>query len=202
VKYIRRLAHQCLIHHPLALSETEVSSQLQHAMDQYHRLKPQHELRCAEFLQLQLQDPSLMEKHHQAIAHLVSLESLHESYHHICALRSSQAGRSIAAVEYPTPSGTAIATSRSEVEQVLSGALSLRFTMAHGSPFLHDPIAPLVGPYRTGRAADEILQGTFSCPEGTDESTRLYIEALQFPSQASCQATVSALLRPGTGGLV
>jgi len=169
---------------------------LQQATKNYQRLKPQHELLWSEFLQLCLHDPTLTDQHHQAIAQLVLLESLWDSYQHIWVLCNTQTGHSIVAVEYPTLAGTAIATSRDEVEQVLSKALSSWFTTAHVSLFLHKPLVPLVGPYCTGSVAWEILQGTFTCPPGTDEATHHYIKALQFPSQAAQQAHVLAILWP------
>jgi len=67
---------------------------------------------------------------------------------------------------------------------------------AHGSPFLTKPLTSLVGPFGTGPAAQAILQGTFICPPGTDEDTRHYIKALQFPSLAARQSHVLAILRP------
>jgi len=105
-------------------------------------------------------------------------------------------GRSISAVEYTTTSGIALATSRPDVEQVLSNALSSRFSRAHGSPFLQPPLAPLVGPFGTGPAAKAILEGTFSCLPDLDDATKQFIEALQFPSPCSRASTVSAVLTP------
>jgi len=159
-------------------------------------LKPQHELLHADFLHTKLQDPNLSETHHKVIARLVSLELLRDSYHHIRALRNQQAGRSISVVEYSTPNGQALALSHQDVERELSIALSTRFTTAHGSPFLTAPLAPLVGPFGTGPAAQEILQGSFVCPPEVDEDTCKYIEALQFPSLAACQTQVLAILWP------
>jgi len=169
--FISKLISCCQITNPLALLECKALTMLQQATKNYQRLKPQHELLWSEFLQLCLHDPTLTDQHHQAIAQLVLLESLWDSYQHIWVLCNTQTGHSIVAVEYPTLAGTAIATSRDEVEQVLSKALSSWFTTAHVSPFLHAPLVPLVGPYGTGSTAQEILQGTFTCPPGTDETT-------------------------------
>jgi len=138
----------------------------------------------------------LLDAHHKAIARLVKLEALRDSYRRIRALRNLSTGRSISSVEYTTPSGNRIVTDQHEVEQVLSGTLSKRFCNAHGSPFLHSPLVQQVGLDGTGPAAQAILQGTFVCPPGTDTDTRYFIEALQFPSQAARHAHISAVLRP------
>jgi len=97
-------------------------------------------------------------------------------------LHSASLGCSISAVEYNLPSGSAIAVSRVEVKNILSEALSSQFTWAHGFPFLQPPLAPLVSPFGMGSAAHKILQGTFICLPGVDDTTKQFIEALQFPS--------------------
>ncbi len=195
-KYLRRLAKSCSVENPLSVSADLALLNYQLAWAQYVALKPQHELLRADFLHAKLQDPSLSESHHQAIARLVSLESLRDSYRRIRALWNQHAGRSISAVEYSTPNGPALASARNDVERELSAALSTRFTTAHGSPFLTAPLAPLVGPFGTGPAAQEILQGVFVCPPEVDEDTWNYIKALQFPSPAARQTQVSAILQP------
>jgi len=85
-------------------------------------------------------------------------------------------------VEYNLPEGPALAVSQLDVECVLSKTLSSCFTCTHGSPFLQPPLAPLVGPFGMGDMAQVILQDTFVCPLGVDDSTWQFIEALQFPS--------------------
>jgi len=51
---------------------------------------------------------------------------------------------------------------------------------ACGSPFLKPPLAPLVGDFGTGKAAQEILKGTFTCPPNLDDHTHHFIKALKF----------------------
>jgi len=133
------------------------------ADEKYSLLKPKHELLWAEFLASRFIDPSLSEEHHKAIAHLLSLEALQDTYHHIQAIQNLSTGWFIAAVEFLTPVGTTVATSWVEVESVLSLSLQIWFTQAHSSPFLQPPLAPLIGALGTSQAAKEILNGTFIC---------------------------------------
>jgi len=126
----------------------------------------------------------------------VLLEALQDTYCHICAIRNVSLGHSILALETTTPTGTEVATSREAMEATLSAFLQQRFTRAHGSPFLKPPLAPVVGAFGTGTAAQDILNRTFICPPELDEHTQYFIEALQFPSQAARHSTVSLLLRP------
>jgi len=195
-KYICCLARACQISNPLSVSQEQAAREFQMAQFQYLQAKPNHDILQQEFLQGCLKDPTLSTAHNKAIAHLVSLESLRESYHHVWTLRSASAGQSISAVKYSSPSGPTIAVSHPKVEQVLSAALSTRFTWAHGSPFLQDPLASLVGPFGTSKAAQATLQGTFVCPAGVDNATRQFIEALQYPSLKPQQTHISAILRP------
>jgi len=71
-----------------------------------------------------------------------------------------------------------LATSHLDVKAALSSALQTCFQNAHGSPFLHQPLAPLVGKLGTGPTAMAILEGTFQCPPGIEDYTRNFIKAL------------------------
>jgi len=194
--YINRLAKSCQVLNPLGATPFEATRALQAATTRYLTLKPKHELLRSDFLWSHLHDPSLCEEHHKAISRLISLETLRDTYCHIRALHQHSAGHSISAVEYSSPSGPVLASAHSAVETALSSALQTRFTRAHGSPFLHDPFALLVGPFGMGLAATAILEGTFQCPPGVDNFTQKFITALQFPSLAAHRSQVSSLLRP------
>jgi len=80
-KYIRRLAHSCNIPNPLSASlEDATRGEFHMAQHQYSQLKPDHEILRKEFLLSRLHNPTLTDEHHMAIACLVKLESLWESY--------------------------------------------------------------------------------------------------------------------------
>ena len=90
-------------------------------------------------------------------------------------------GQSISLVEYSSPMGMVLATSQSKDVAALSSTLQTHFKNAHGSPFLHFPLALLVGNFGTAPAVTAILEGTFQCPPGVDEYTKNFMGALQFP---------------------
>ncbi len=123
------------------------------------------------FFQSKLHNPSLSEEHHKVISRLISLKVLCNSYCHIHAIRQQSVGCSISTVEYTSPAGPVLTTTKSKVETALSTALQAQFKCAHGSPFLQAPLALLVGPFRTGPAAAAILEGTFQCPLDVDKYT-------------------------------
>jgi len=170
-KYINHLAKACQVLNPLGTQTFQANQALQESTTRYLALKPRHDLLRSYFLQSKLHDPSLSEEHHKAISRLISLEVLHDSYCRIRAIKQQSVGRSISAVEYTSPTGPVLATTRPKVETALSTALKARFKCAHGSPFLRVPLAPLVGPFGTGPAAVAILEGTFQCPTGVDDYT-------------------------------
>jgi len=73
-------------------------------------------------------DPTLLDEHHKAIAHFVSLKALCDTYHCIQAIQNLSAGCSILAVEYSTPTANKITTSQAAVEATLSASLQTWFT--------------------------------------------------------------------------
>jgi len=80
------------------------------------------------------------------------------------------------------------------VEQALCTLLQQCFTKAHGSPFLHGQLGHDVDPYGWGLAVKSILEGTYLCPLDTDDYTKQFIDALQWP--ALCPELISMLLTP------
>jgi hypothetical protein len=60
-------------------------------------------------------------------------------------------------------------------------AIEARYHLSHGSPFLNEPLLSAVGLTGMSMAAQQILDGTFQCPEGTDEIIRLLIQLLKRP---------------------
>jgi len=151
-------------------------------VDKYEELKPQHELLRQSFLAARLQDPTLSDAQHSAILKLIAGECNREAYRRIRMLKGSKVGTSISQVEITGANGPQLITGRHAVEQALCQSLQQRFTRAHGSPFLHQPLLKDVGFLRCGAAAQAILEGTYQCPPETDEYTRLFIKALRWPA--------------------
>jgi hypothetical protein len=61
-----------------------------------------------------------------------------------------------------------------------------RFNQAKATPFLQQPLLDLVGKLGVGKAAEEILNGTFVVPEGVDEwAARLIPFLARVPKESS-----------------
>jgi len=118
----------------------------------------------------------------------VTVECNREAFRHIRALKGNQyqpggnyGSRWHAGYLWPTA-----------VEQTLCQSLQQWFTKAHGSPFLHQPLLQDVGFLGCGTTAQEILASTYQCPTDTDEYTKLFIEALRWPTL--CPDIISSIL--------
>ncbi len=85
-KLIHWLAIACPVLNPLSFSKEQATLEFLAAQEKYNQLTPKHDLLCQEFLQLCFHNSTLSEEHHKVTARLVSLESLRNSYWHICAL--------------------------------------------------------------------------------------------------------------------
>jgi len=179
---IRRLASKLKIQDPLALPLAVTRRLFTQAKEKYEQLKPQHEMLRQSFLTARLLDPTLSDDQHKAISQLVKVERNRDAYRRIRALKGIRFGTSIRQVEITGPDGTQVVSGQHAVEQTLCQSLQQRFTKAHGSPFLHQPLLQDVGFLGCGTAAQEILAGTYQCPPDTDEYTKLFIEALRWPT--------------------
>jgi len=176
--YINWLAKSCQVFNPLGASPLEATCAYQEASATYQRMKPQHKLLWADFLHSKLLDPTLLDTHHQPIAHLISLEWLWDTYQHIQALKTWSSGSSISQVDCTTSAGIQLTASKSDVENTLCHTLCSCFTWAHGSPFLHCPLVELIGSFGTRWAAQSVPEGTFISPPNVDDYTQCFIEAL------------------------
>ena len=74
---------------------------------------------------------------------------------------------------------------KEEVEQALLNENERQFNQAKDTPFLQQPLFELVGKMGVGKAASEILKGTFVIPEGVDEWAARLIPFLAQVSEVS-----------------
>jgi len=119
---------------------------------------------------------------HSAISKLAAVKQSREVYHHIHALKGTNMGTSISQVEVTGETGPQLISGQCTVEQALCHSLQQCFMKVHGSPFLSQPLLQDVGFLGYEVAAQEMLEGTYQCPPGTDEYTWLFIEALCWPA--------------------
>jgi len=129
-----------------------------------------------------------------AIVKLVSTKCNREAYWRIRSLKGLHASTSISQVEISGLDGPQLISECQAVEATLCQSLSVQFTKAHGSPFLHLPLLQDMGCSSCGLAATAILEGTYQCPLGTEEYTHLFVEALCWPTTRP--GLISTILSP------
>jgi len=60
---------------------------------------------------------------------------------------------------------------KTEMEAAIMDSTKWKYTADFHTPFMQPPLVGSFGYMGVGRAADEVLEGTFSVPEGVDEFT-------------------------------
>jgi hypothetical protein len=113
--------------------------------------------------------------------HLISVEEQRKTARIIKAANNKLAQKqSIVSIIAAGPNNERITlTDQSSMQEALLAEGRMRGNQAADTPFLVEPLAPLVGPLGITQASDEILDGSFSIPPGTDEFAARLIQQLQ-----------------------
>ena len=72
-------------------------------------------------------------------------------------------------------------TSKRDIEQACINENKARFSQLQGTPFTVEPLLSEIGLLADTEAAQEVLEGTWSPPEGTDIYTRLLLQEMKMP---------------------
>jgi len=150
------------------------------AAAKYEELKPQHDIHCHTFLMHRLQDPTLLDAHHQAITKHMATKKNWDSFCHIHQLQGDKKGSSITQVKISSELGPQLILGKANIKQAICQSLQQQFTKAPGYPFLHGKILSHVSLLGCSTTAKEILEGTYQCPLDVDTYTQQFIEALQW----------------------
>lgn len=101
------------------------------------------------------------------------------------SVTGSNIPRGLALIQLSTEAGIVSMTREEDMVPALCDQLSQRFHQARETPFASAPLLQLVGPIGTDIGAQQILDGTFICPPGTDMWTQKLIKHLRYVPQAS-----------------
>jgi hypothetical protein len=115
----------------------------------------------------------------QEIRKRLQIEEQQRNARIICRVNGKLRSGSVTSVVAPNENGiwTEI-TDRRCMETALLDENRRRFTQASDTPFLQSPLLDMVGPLGIGPAAEDILRGTFTIPEGVDEWAANFIPFL------------------------
>jgi hypothetical protein len=148
------------------------------------------------FLTASKDDPDKPEEDRKAVDTLLNKEKSRQLSRSLRHIKNQPHLGAISKVEVETTTGSPPTTydTQATVEQAIMESLDARYHMSHHSQFLQSPLLELIGPTATSPAAQKILDGTFQCPEGVDETTHLMIQLLQRPDRgAHCiETSISA----------
>lgn len=102
----------------------------------------------------------------------------------IKAVIRPKANLGLTMIQIPVDGSIKEVSSQQEMEQVLCSELAARFHQASTTPFASEPLLMAVGKLGTEKGAQQILNGTFECPPGTDYWTSRLIPFLKYSKSA------------------
>lgn len=89
---------------------------------------------------------------------------------------------SMSMVSYTNSAGTVTECfTKTEIEEACMQEGIHRFTQAHGTPFLSEPLLSDLGPLGDTQAGTDILLGNYHIPEQVDQYTRKFIHQMKIP---------------------
>jgi hypothetical protein len=85
-------------------------------------------------------------------------------------------------------------TTKEEIDQACMSEGYQRYAHTHGTPFLTTPLLEDFGFLGNQEKTDEILSGTYVCPEDLDEFTQKFMDELGRPEQANLHGQISGYM--------
>jgi hypothetical protein len=175
---IWRLAKKVNVSRLLSVSLEEVEELNKQALDDYAAFKPNASIYHYKYLLARKDDTTQPEVNRRAIERLLTKEQARKTSWDLRRIKKTPRLGAISKVKVVGSDGSKVTyEGQEEVQKAIMEAIEARYHLSHGSPFLREPLLSAVGLTGTSVAAQQILDGTFRCPEGTDKTTRLLIGA-------------------------
>jgi hypothetical protein len=182
---IQRLAKKLKVKKPLSCTLEQATVLHKEAMEAYYILKPNAPVLRREFLLAKLDDETQSEENRKAVHQLLNNEKARETSRKMKRIKNLPHLGAISRIEIPpeTPGGRpTFLDTQAAVEKAIMETIDLRYRLTHSTPFLQEPLLATVGLTGTSLAAQQILDGTFICLAGVDETTQLLIKLLKRPA--------------------
>jgi hypothetical protein len=131
----------------------------------------------------------------RAAQQIIHRERTREDFRRIRYAIGSSRGGAVQQVEVLEDGVYVEKTDQAEVEAALMDMVAQRFRLTEQTPFMQDPLLSSLGHLGLTATAQDILSGTYECPEEVDEYTKTFLTSLQFPSHPhmipdiSCEIT-------------
>jgi hypothetical protein len=178
---IKRKAGQCGISCPLSVTLEQAKALYDEAVAEYRSLKPKApELRQI-FLRDQAKETNKDTASRAAAKRMLREERQRETSRFIRhILGRTQGGSVTRKVEAINALGQHITKeSQQDVEAAIMANNEARFRLTEDTPLMQPAFVHDLGYLGCTEAASRILQGTYECPDGTDDYTRLFVTDMQ-----------------------
>ena len=100
----------------------------------------------------------------------------------------------VSKVEFPNADGTCTAMeSQDDVKAAVMKNNEAHFWLTETAPFMQEPLCSEVGFFSMTEAAQQMLEGTCACPEGTDEFTKYFAACLKASNQSTMPINIEIM---------
>jgi hypothetical protein len=121
----------------------------------------------------------------QELQNMMSRETQRRDARLIRSVTNPSFRQGLSLIHVPQRGGIIEVDNKETMENILCDQLSLRFQQAHSTPFATLPLLQLIGPFGTGPGAQQILDGTFHCPDELDQWTKKLLPHLRYTTSAA-----------------
>jgi hypothetical protein len=181
---LRRLAAKLKVEKPLSVTLEQAHDNFIEALRTYKKYKPDASVFRYDFLSAKRDDPNESEENRKAALKLIEKERARDTSRQLKRVKNAPHLGAISKVEVPSEDADSPPTTmdtQDTVEKAIMDAIEERYKLSHQSPFLQDPLLSILGLTGNSTAAQQILDGTFICPDGVDDTTKTIVQLLQRP---------------------
>jgi hypothetical protein len=188
---IKRQAHKCGISKPLSITFSEAQRALKAAEEQHDAMRPQHEVLRDSYLAGRFQNAT--NKNDIRLANKVkrdlSIHRMKSEWRSIKRAVGKQNGGSVREIETVIDGEQVKCSTENEVVEAISENNVSRFNLTILTPLMRESMSTLLGYMAVTESAEEILNGSFIPPSGTDTYTVQMLDALKRPLPSAMAPT-------------
>ena len=178
---LKRFARRCKIENPLDLTRQELGDLYRECREHCKRLLAESPWLRKQYLSDKLSDAIAKANDEDAkrIQDIIKQEARAKSWAGIKMCTKPNGVSACTEIDVPQPDGSvAKMLKKEEIEDGIHEEIMKRFARADGAPICHGPLYDLLGYCADTEAAEQILEGTFVPPPGTDGPTLVILEEI------------------------
>ena len=177
---IRRMAKKCDIERPMSVGLRQARRSLRAADQVYQELKSRHPDHRKDFLRKRAKndDGTLTKAEQKAAKRLLYQERNRSDFRQVKGVLGRLRGGAITAIQIKQNGMYIEKTTKEDVERHTMDMCEQRFRLTENTPPMQEPLRSELGLLGQTEAAQQILAGTYECPDGVDDYTRSFIDSL------------------------